>query len=688
MQIIAKTYYKTHKFKIFAFLITFLNAGLANAATVDIGVGESLNVDDASLSSGDTINFLGNGSTLVVNDSQTLASVTTSDNKKGTINFSSANSLEITNSVGAALSTIQNITFNAAGTLDIGGDIHTSALGTTTTTNNQGNITLSGTADQTISSLIGSSNLRLNTITISQSTGDITFSGNVFANNLITSAVSGTVEIGGAGNLDFNNSAFTQSTDINSSGTNSFGATTISDAKTLTLNSDASFTNLTFGTSGNIVIDSDKTATISGNISGTGIIKGSENNEGIVLFSGSEAQSVAATAQLGDGSNRLNKISISNISTSGVTLNNDVFTTVLDFTNTSGTAKTTIASGKEINVLGNITQSGAGGVSLITGAGKVNLSGSTVQTVSSGLGLSTSDRLGELVVSGTGGVTLDQNSFLSVLRTTGTGAITNNAALNASAFNVDETTSVSGTGTNSFGATTIADSKILTLNSDASLTNLTFGTSGNLVLASGKTATITGDISGTGLVKGSAGNVILSGGGAQNVASTAQLGDGSNRLNQISISNIVGVNFNNNVFTATLDFANASGTSTATIASGQTLNISGDVTQSGAGSSIITGAGKVSLSGSSAQTVNSGLGSSTSSRLSELEINNSGGVVLNQDAFLTTLTFTSGALTINSPKLIDVASAVTLSGQTLNIGVGASETLFGRIKSSDAITVN
>ncbi len=681
---------KISKFTILTFLVIFLNLDCANSAIVNINNGASLNV--SGLTSGDTANFLGISGTLVVDDSQTLASVTAANNQSGTINFSSADSLTISGNIGTTLSAIQNITFNTDGILIAGGDINTGTLGTSTTVNNQGNITLSGAATQNVSALIGSSTLRLNTIAITQGNGAITFSGNVFANNLTTSSAGGTVIIGGVGSLNFSNAAFAQNTTINSSGTNSFGATTISDAKTLTLNSDTSLTNLTFGTSGNVVLATGKTATITGNISGTGIIKGSATNEGIVLLSGSDTQNVGATVKLGDGSNRLNKISISNISVGGVVLNNDAFTTTLDFTNTSGAAQITIASGKEINVSGNIAQSGTGGTSLITGAGKVNLSGSTAHIVGAKLG-SSSSRLGELVVSGAGGATLNQNAFLSVLNSTGTGVIINNATLDASAFNVAETTSVSGTGTNSFGATTISDSKNLTLNSNASLTTLSVGTSSNLILASGKTATITGDISGAGLVKGSSsglGNVTLSGSSvAQNVA--AKLGDGSNRLNQISISNIVGVNFNNDVFTTTLNFTNVSGASTATIASGKTLNVSGDITQSGAGTSIITGSsGIVSLSGSSAQTVDSGLGSSTSDRLGQLIISNASGVTLSQDAFLTTLTFTGTgkALTIASPKLIDVASVVDLSGQTLNVGVGASSALFGRIKSGDTVTVD
>ncbi len=588
-------------FKSAIILLALLRISFVNAATIDISNGGTTNVSDVDTS--DTVNFLGNTGTLVIDVTESIAAITATTDQKGTVDFSTVSTLTVTGNIGAT-NAIQNIVFNADGTLISNGNISASSSGITTSANNQGNITLSGSTAQTISSIIGSSTLRLNTISITQGDGAVTFSGDVFANNLVTSSSGAAVTLAGVGGLNFTNSTFNQNTTINSSSTNSFGATTIADAKTLTVNSDFSLSTLTFGTSGNMVIASSKTANIAGNISGNGVIKGSVDGAGTVVFSGSSAQSVASTVELGDVSNRLSKVSISNISTSGLTLNNDVFTVILDAANETGTATTSIASGKTINVSGNITQSGAGS-SVVKGAGKVLLSGSVAQTVDSKLGVSSSDRLGELEINNTGGIVLNQNSNLTTLTATGTTTITNNAVLDATTFAVDETTIVAGTGTNSFGATTIASAKNLTLNSSASLTNLTFGASGNLVVASGKT-----------------------------------------------------------------------------------IDISGNITQSGAGVSVINGDGKVLLSGTSVQTINSTLGSSISDRLGEFEVNNSNGAIFTKDAFLTTLTQTSGAITINNSKTIDVTNAVSLSGKTLNIGIGASESLLGKIKSGGAVTIN
>jgi len=593
---------KIPKLKLCAFFAVLLNASFANAAIVDIADGASTNL--SAVPADDTVNFLGNTGTLAIDTSRQISGVTATTDQKGTINFGTAGTLTSTGNIGTLTNSISNIVFNSAGTLDAKGSIFTNS-GITTATNNQGSLTLSGTIAQTISSTIGSSTFRLNTVTISQGSGvATTLSGDVFANNLVTNNAGGAtlITIDGAGKLDFNNSTFNQDTAISNTDTINLGATTLADTKTLTLNSSATLSTLTFGTSGNLVIANVNTATITGDILGTGVIKGDANNAGDVLLSGSAAQSI-----------------------------------------------------------------------------------------NSRLGTNSASKLGGLTFNNTNGaITLNKDSDINILTATLATALTNNGILNSSAFNVNETTSVGGTGTNSFGATTLANAKTLTLNSSAALSTLTFGTSGNLVIASGKTATITGDVLGTGVIKGAAnnvGDVLLSGSAAQSVDATVQLGDVSNRLNKIGISNIAGVSLNNDVFTNNFDFSNATGTATATIATTKTINITGNITQTGAGTSVIDGLGTVSMSGTAAQSINSKLGL-VGSRLSNLIINNAAGATFNQNAFLTALTQTSGALGIAGGKTIDVTNAVNLSGKTLNIGVGNAGGLFGKIKSAGAITVD
>lgn len=150
---------------------------------------------------------------------------------------------------------------------------------------------------------------------------------------------------------------------------------------------------------------------------GAGVIKGASTGVGNLLFSGSAAQTVDATIEVGQSANRLGQVGFSNVNASGVVFNNDVYASSLNFANNGGIATVAIASSKTIDVTGNVTQN-SGGSAIIKGAGKVNLSGSAAQTISSGPGASTSDRLGDLTINNASGVTLAGNNFLTSLTLT------------------------------------------------------------------------------------------------------------------------------------------------------------------------------------------------------------------------------------------------------------------------------
>ncbi len=216
--------------------------------------------------------------------------------------------------------------------------------------------------------------------------------------------------------------------------------------------------------------------------------------------------------------------------------------------------------------------------------------------------------------------------------------------------------------------------------------------SSTTTIASGTTTTITGNVTGTGVIAGDStgvGNLLFSGTSAQDIASGIEAGQSTSRLNKISTSNTSGITFNNDVYATTLDFTNTSSDATISVASGTTIDITGDISQSGGSNGIISGDssgnGTLNLSGSSEQNIYSKIGTGTSDRLGTLIIDNSAGAVLNQDSYITTLTLTNGDITVAGDKTLDVTDAINLTGKTFNSAAGSSA--FGKITSSGAITV-
>jgi len=667
-------------------LVTF-SPTVASSSTVSIPASTIKLASE--FSSGDVANFTGNG-TINVDADKTLDSITTTTSGNGIINFTTANTLTISNGIGSSSNSLSGAAFTADGTLTVGSDLYLSS-GITTATTNQGNLTLSGSTSQTISGAIGSSSLSINTLLINQSSG-VVFSKAVYANNLSTTSNSGTLFITANDSLYFSNSSFNVGTNISGSSTLNLGAVTLASAKTLTLNLDSTLSSLSSGdSSSTISVASGKTLTINGNITGSGILKGASSGVGNLSFTGTTAQTVSSTYQIGDSSNRLDTIYVSNLS--GVTFRNDAYATSLNFNQSSGASSLSIASGKTLDISENISNNSTSATSTITGSGGLSLTGTSAQTVDASLGSGTSDRLGGLTISNTAGVTLNEDAYITTLTTSAATTIAANGVLNASSSAINQNTTISGSGTVNLGAVTLASAKTITLNLDSTFSSLSSGDSSSTIsIASGKTLTLTGNITGSGILEGATsgvGNLSFSGTSAQSVSSTYQIGDSSNRLGTIYVSNTSGVTFNNDAYATSLNFNQSSSSSTLTVASGKTLDVSGNIsTSSNSATSIITGSGTLSLSGTSAQTVDASLGSGTSNRLGELEINNSSGVTLNNDNYLTTLTLTSGNLTIAGDTTTDVTNAIDLSSKNITFQVGSSSNPFAKIKSAAGITLD
>jgi uncharacterized protein with beta-barrel porin domain len=441
-----------------------------------------------------------------------------------------------------------------------------------------------------------------------------------------------------------------------------------------------------------ITFDSNEgTLDMGGNVYIQSGISTDTNNKGSLIFSGNASQTINPT--IGASSLSLNKISISNNSSDGVSFNDDVFINDIDFTNSSGTSTISIATAKTIDLIGDISQTNSDASSVIKGDGTLKLSGSASQTIDSQLGTSTSDRLRALDITNGSTVFLNKDSYITsstfgVASTLNIGSI-----LDISTTNINENLAITGSGTASLGITSIADDKSLTLGVNSTIGELSMvNASSNLIINTGKITNFTDDIVGTGIIKGDAdtkGNITFSGSSAQYIDSAIEVGQSANRLNKLSVSNIHanGVTFHNDVFATGLDFTNSLDTSTISIATAKTIDLIGDISQTNPdASSVIKGDGTLKLSGSASQTIDSQLGTSTSDRLGALEINNSAGVTLNQDSYLTTLTLTSNIVNIAGDKTLDATDAIDLSGKTLNSSIASSA--FGKIKSGGNITID
>jgi len=671
------------KIKNFIALFAIFSVVFSNSFAATVNISSGTTTSSSSLTTGDVVNFAGTG-TLDVDAAKTINSVTTNTTDEGVINFSSTNTLTASGDIGSSSKKISAITFASDGNLTLGGNLYAN-LGVTTTTNKSGNVTLDGSSLQTIQSTIGSSALRIGDLLVNQTAG-VNFNGAVYADAFLTISSTDTLEIGGAGNLDFNSSSIQSNLSINRAGTTSLGATSLGDGKALAVNSDAQVSSLgSTGAGASVSLASGKTLTVTGNIDSTVTVDGASAGVGNLAFGGTAAQTIGS--QIGS-SKRVGSVSVSNTNASGVTFNNSANVGSLSFSQLSGTSTLNIASGKTLDVNKNIdVTSGATGV--IAGLGTLSLSGSSAQTVAAKLGTSTSNRLGVLTISNNSGVTLNGDAYVSKLNANAaTTSITANGVLNVSTFAATENTTVAGSGNISLGETTLAAAKTITFNSSAAISNLiSEGSSSTLSIASGKTLTLSGDVSGSGIAKG-AGNIAFAGTSAQAVASTYQIGDSSNRLGTLSFSNTAGVTFNNDAYASAVDFTQSSGSANLTVASGKTLNVTGNINNSSGQTSYIDGTGKVLLSGSSTQTVNAGLGSSTSNRLANLEVNNAAGVVFNGDNYLSALTLTSGAITISGNSTTDVDSAIDLSSKTINYAVTDAPSPFGDLKSSAGVTVS
>ncbi|MFT4718412.1 MAG: hypothetical protein ACI9IL_000743, partial [Rickettsiales bacterium] len=401
---------------------------------------------------------------------------------------------------------------------------------------------------------------------------------------------------------------------------------------------------------------------IFGNITGSGDIFGSSTS---LTFDGSVDQNVDSTI----GTSAI----LGNINIAGsnkVSFNDDVTVANINFSNNSAATLDLLGSGKSIRLSKNITNSGSADAFITNSAadGILLISGSSDQNINAKIAVSAAFRLNQIDVENANNqITFEQDSYINILNIKATHSnttINNNAIMDIATTNINEDAIFFGSGDMTIGDLNIATSKALTLQ---------------------KIINISGDISGpngvnTQTIIGSSGGINFRGLAAQSVSDVILGGSSlaSNRLISIANSNANDITLNENIYVTDV-ILNSDGN--FDIQPSGTIDIEGDITRM-SGSGIIKGTGDVILSGSNAQNININLGESAS-RINNLEISNSSGVILNNNSYAGSFTYSGNNLTMMSNRNLDIAGTMNLTNKNINFRLSSANSAnnpFGKIE--------
>ena len=598
-------------------------------------------------------NGLPNG-TLQIDTTKQLSSLTTTGVGIGNVDFTSANTLTLTGIAGTSLNQINRIDFGSFdGTLNIKGATASAALGIITGTDNVGNLIFSGTSAQIADSSIGSASLsgglKLKSITVNNASG-VTFSKNIYATTL----------------------AANENVIISGTGTVNVGATSIADSKIIALSNNAIFGSIETNISGGLSFGANKTLTITGNITGTGVIESVADDTGALVFSGTLAQTVATDI----GSSSLFRISSATVNNSnGVTFSNDLYLNNFAVNESaaisgSGAVKITsatianskiltlsndasigsinsnnsgilnFAANKTVTVTGNIIGTGAITTST-SNTGGLSFTGTTAQKVGNQIGIS-GTKLASVAIANTDPtklVSFTKDIYVVSLITSNSSNITFSGT---SAQTVDAAVGLTGA---RFGTLTISNANGVNFKDNVFADDM--AVTGTLSLDSAKTITVDGNISGTGTISG-AGNLTLDNAVTTQTVATNIGNSSSDKFGTVTVSSSGGTSFSNNIYAAA-----------------------------------IVGIGKnITFNGSSAQTVDAVIGAS-GSNLDQVTLNNSNGATFNQNIFANNFIISSGKATLSGSS-INLGNTTISSGSTLYLMNSAS---VGTLTSSGMISI-
>ncbi|MDA0901892.1 MAG: autotransporter domain-containing protein [Proteobacteria bacterium] len=595
---------------------------------------------------------------LEVNADKTVTSISTDTDGNGLITFSTAdgNDLSVITDIGSTDAKINQIIFSNTGILDVKGDIHTTnGISSDTEFRPSKILSLSGTSTQTIDSTIND------------------------AATLEDGPVS--IDISNATTVIFDKDAFTRSLSLNST-VNLIANSTLR-AVLLNVNEDATISG---GANANIQFDQ---------------ILFDQNNKSLTVDSDISLQTLTFDRSPNS------QLIINNGSTLSITRDASEF---CDFGNSS------IGPCGEDGALVPAEPS-----AIIKGAGKVSVIGTVDQRFDVKLGESSASRLGELEINkSSGSFSLNGNNshHLNRLNILSADSFNVEGTINANSTIINQSlTFNSQGGASTLGDLTIGSGVALTIdstnNNKITLGNITMGNSAtNMSIDNGE---ISGNVTGGGLI---AGDVLLFSGTA-NQTIDARIGTSSAFFGNVNITNINDVNFVQDAHISNLSLNALSGSITAdgllratnisvngdyiinaadsldigtvtfnndkdllinassasadeiifssdsegsvlSLSEETNLNVSGNI-DADLNEGLITGltsaAGKIILSGNSAQTIDPRI-----LDIGELELNNSQGDV----ALTNSANHSVGTLTISRASNLSIASTLTADITNIN----------------------
>ncbi len=235
----------------------------AFATVYEINTGESPTSASLSLTVNDSINFIGTDGTLTISAaSENVGLVSTNNNGVGILSFSNAISgLDVSGDIGSLENKIDKITASADfTTLNFSNNIYT-VNGIVNDTNNHFKIVADGSQNQLIDSSIGTATEALKEIQISNTSGDVTFSGSDLFTNVLTIDSNAVAIVSSTGSVNLgdlaNNGSLTINNDVTIGDITGSGYFKIADGKVATI---VDIGDVTFSTGDSLNIEVDDRA--------------------------------------------------------------------------------------------------------------------------------------------------------------------------------------------------------------------------------------------------------------------------------------------------------------------------------------------------------------------------------------------------------------------------------------------
>ncbi|MFM8186090.1 MAG: autotransporter domain-containing protein [Alphaproteobacteria bacterium] len=619
------------------------------------------------MNTNDNVNFLGSG-ILNIDSDITLGNVSSGSVNIGNLNIANSKNLSIAN-IGSSFLSISNISFADNSVLNLSGDIYVQN-NILNANNFSGNINLTNNlVVQNFGVGVSSALSSLNEINITNIKG-VNFSKDIYAKYLKLNGDN--TKLDGTSLLKFSSTQVNENATFKNFSNVNFGDLTVASSKILNLDNVLNYADI-INNSGSIILAKDTNLNITEDISGVGSIN-IKDSGGAISFTGSLSQNVENI--IGLNTANIEKINVKNFNNSEIFFKNDVFVKNINFESQSLNSAIKIDANKTLNLSGDINLLNDKSAT-IYGNGTLNLISDKSQNIAIAIGKSSTNRLNKLLISTSNIVndnmlSLNAESYITDLEVNSISNFKNDKLLNVTNLKIN-------------------DNFNWQIGTDSVVNQIEFTNSKNLFLKNSNNLKISGDISGNGNILGSTTNqgaLWFDGSVAQNIASTINIGNNSKLLAKISSSNIsnLGVKFANDVYVNEIEFLNKTDNAKISIEASKSLNVAGNILQSGSGSGFILGDGILNLNGSGQQNIMVKIGENSANRLDTLNHNNADKIYLTKNIFANNFNFNQSTLKLAGNVVLDTNNSIDLSGKKIITEFANNN--FGRINVNNDLNLN